>query len=53
MRPTPDPTRTPFLYFPLKNHFEQKFHIAHSLDQYDAGRQGCSQTSFEVTTSPA
>lgn len=30
---------TPFLYFPLKNHFEQNFHVAHRLDQYDAGRK--------------
>lgn len=30
---------TPFLYFPLKNHFEQNFHVAHRLDQYRAGRK--------------
>ena len=30
---------TPFLYFPLKNHFEQNIHVAHRLDQYDAGRR--------------
>ena len=30
---------TPFLYFPLKNHFEQNFHVAHRLDQYQAGRR--------------
>ena len=24
---------TPFLYFPLKNHFEQNFHVAHRLEQ--------------------
>lgn len=30
---------TPFLYFPLKNHFEQNFHVAHRLDQYNAGRR--------------
>jgi predicted glycosyltransferase len=29
--------RTPFLYFPLKNHFEQNFHVAHRLDRYQAG----------------
>ena len=28
---------TPFIYFPLKNHFEQNFHVAHRLDRYDAG----------------
>jgi pimeloyl-ACP methyl ester carboxylesterase/predicted glycosyltransferase len=30
---------TPFIYFPLKNHFEQNFHVAHRLDQYGAGRR--------------
>jgi len=30
---------TPFLYFPLRNHFEQNFHVAHRLDQYSAGRK--------------
>jgi pimeloyl-ACP methyl ester carboxylesterase/predicted glycosyltransferase len=30
---------TPFLYFPLKNHFEQNFHVAHRLDRYEAGRR--------------
>ena len=30
---------TRFLYFPLKNHFEQNFHVAHRLDQYGAGRR--------------
>jgi pimeloyl-ACP methyl ester carboxylesterase/predicted glycosyltransferase len=28
---------TPFLYFPLKNHFEQNFHVAHRLGRYGAG----------------
>jgi pimeloyl-ACP methyl ester carboxylesterase/predicted glycosyltransferase len=30
---------TPFLYFPLKNHFEQNFHVAHRLERYGAGRR--------------
>jgi pimeloyl-ACP methyl ester carboxylesterase/predicted glycosyltransferase len=30
---------TPFIYFPLKNHFEQNFHVAHRLDRYCAGRR--------------
>jgi pimeloyl-ACP methyl ester carboxylesterase/predicted glycosyltransferase len=30
---------TPFLYFPLKNHFEQNFHVSHRLDRYGAGRR--------------
>ena len=28
----------PFLYFPLRNHFEQNFHVRHRLDRYRAGR---------------
>jgi predicted glycosyltransferase len=31
--------RTPFLYFPLRDHFEQNFHVAHRLDRYRAGRR--------------
>jgi pimeloyl-ACP methyl ester carboxylesterase/predicted glycosyltransferase len=30
---------TPFIYFPLKNHFEQNFHVAHRLDRYRAGHR--------------
>jgi len=30
---------TPFVYFPLKNHFEQNYHVAHRLDRYNAGRR--------------
>lgn len=30
---------TPFLYFPLKNHFEQNFHVANRLERYNAGRK--------------
>ncbi len=29
----------PFLYFPLRNHFEQNFHVRHRLDQHGAGRR--------------
>ncbi len=32
-------TRRPFLYFPLRHHFEQNFHVAHRLDRYRAGRR--------------
>ena len=28
---------TPFLYFPLRNHFEQNFHVRHRLERYGAG----------------
>ncbi len=30
---------TPFLYFPLRNHFEQNFHVAGRLERYNAGRR--------------
>jgi pimeloyl-ACP methyl ester carboxylesterase/predicted glycosyltransferase len=30
--------RRPFIYFPLKHHFEQNFHVRHRLDRYGAGR---------------
>jgi pimeloyl-ACP methyl ester carboxylesterase len=30
--------RRPFLYFPLRNHFEQNFHVRHRLERYAAGR---------------
>jgi pimeloyl-ACP methyl ester carboxylesterase/UDP:flavonoid glycosyltransferase YjiC (YdhE family) len=29
--------QTPFLYFPLRNHFEQNFHVARRLDRMGAG----------------
>jgi pimeloyl-ACP methyl ester carboxylesterase/UDP:flavonoid glycosyltransferase YjiC (YdhE family) len=29
--------RRPFLYFPLRDHCEQNFHVRHRLDQYQAG----------------
>ncbi len=31
--------RRPFLYFPLRGHFEQNLHVAHRLDRYRAGRR--------------
>jgi UDP:flavonoid glycosyltransferase YjiC (YdhE family) len=30
--------RRPFLYFPLKHHFEQNYHVRHRLQRYGAGR---------------
>ena len=30
--------RTPFVYVPLRHHFEQQFHVRHRLDRYRAGR---------------
>jgi pimeloyl-ACP methyl ester carboxylesterase/predicted glycosyltransferase len=29
----------PFIYFPLRHHFEQNFHVRHRLDRYGAGRR--------------
>jgi hypothetical protein len=31
--------RRPFIYFPLKHHFEQNFHVSHRLNRYRAGRR--------------
>jgi UDP-N-acetylglucosamine:LPS N-acetylglucosamine transferase len=31
-------TRRPFLYVPLRHHFEQNFHVRHRLQQYGAGQ---------------
>jgi predicted glycosyltransferase len=30
--------RRPFLYFPLRHHFEQNIHVRHRLERYRAGR---------------
>jgi UDP-N-acetylglucosamine:LPS N-acetylglucosamine transferase len=37
-------SRRPFLYFPLRHHFEQNFHVRHRLERYRAGRR----MDFEV-----
>ena len=39
-------SRRPFLYFPLRHHFEQNMHVAHRLDRYGAGRR----MDFDITT---
>ena len=36
----------PFLYFPLRHHFEQNFHVRHRLERYRAGRR----MDFETAT---
>jgi hypothetical protein len=38
--------RRPFLYFPLRHHFEQNFHVRHRLGRYRAGR--CMDFGFET-----
>jgi pimeloyl-ACP methyl ester carboxylesterase/predicted glycosyltransferase len=32
-------SRRPFIYFPLKHHFEQSFHVRHRLERHGAGRR--------------
>ena len=44
---------TPFLYFPLQNHFEQNYHVAHRLDRYNAGRRMDYATSKPETIAEA
>jgi pimeloyl-ACP methyl ester carboxylesterase/predicted glycosyltransferase len=31
--------KRPFLFFPLRHHFEQNYHVAHRLERYGAGRR--------------
>jgi UDP-N-acetylglucosamine:LPS N-acetylglucosamine transferase len=31
-------SQRPFIYLPLRHHFEQNFHVRHRLSQYGAGR---------------
>jgi pimeloyl-ACP methyl ester carboxylesterase/predicted glycosyltransferase len=39
-------SRRPFLYFPLRDHFEQNLHVRHRLDRHRAGRG----MDYETTT---
>jgi pimeloyl-ACP methyl ester carboxylesterase/predicted glycosyltransferase len=42
-------TKRPFLYFPLRNHFEQNVHVPHRLARYRAGvRMDYAETDPEV-----
>jgi predicted glycosyltransferase len=42
-------TKRPFLYFPLRNHFEQTLHVPHRLTRYAAGtRMDYAQTDPEA-----
>jgi pimeloyl-ACP methyl ester carboxylesterase/predicted glycosyltransferase len=45
--------RRPFLYFPLRHHFEQNFHVRHRLDRYRAGRRMDYATSDPDTIADA
>ncbi len=45
-------SRRPFIYVPLRHHFEQNFHVRHRLAQYGAGRcLDYEQTTPEVLAS--
>jgi len=43
----------PFLYFPLRHHFEQNFHVRHRLERYGAGRCMDFETSTESVIAQA
>jgi pimeloyl-ACP methyl ester carboxylesterase/predicted glycosyltransferase len=45
--------RRPFLYFPLRHHFEQNFHVRHRLDRYGAGRAMDFDTATPATIAQA
>ncbi len=45
--------RRPFLYFPLRHHFEQNFHVRHRLDRYGAGRCMDFETATPETIAAA
>jgi pimeloyl-ACP methyl ester carboxylesterase/predicted glycosyltransferase len=45
--------RRPFLYFPLRHHFEQNTHVRHRLDRYGAGRRMDFETATPETIAAA
>ena len=45
--------RRPFLYFPLRHHFEQNLHVRHRLERYGAGRCMDFETATPATSSRA
>jgi pimeloyl-ACP methyl ester carboxylesterase len=45
--------RRPFVYFPLRNHFEQRLHVTHRLDRYRAGRRMDYATSTPASIAEA
>jgi len=47
-------SRRPFLYFPLKSHCEQVYHVTHRLDRYRAGqRMDYADTDEELLAAAA
>jgi pimeloyl-ACP methyl ester carboxylesterase/predicted glycosyltransferase len=45
--------KRPFLYFPLRRHFEQNLHVRHRLERYGAGRPMCFDTATPETIGEA
>ena len=45
--------RRPFIYFPLRHHFEQNFHVRHRLERYGAGRRMDFETATPETIARA
>ena len=45
--------KTPFLYFPLRDHFEQNFHVRHRLTRYGADRSLDIETAEPDTIADA
>jgi hypothetical protein len=45
--------RRPFLYFPLRHHFEQNHHVHYRLERYRAGRRMDFETSTPETIAAA
>ena len=45
--------KRPFLYFPLRHHFEQNFHVRHRLNRYGAGRCMDYETATPETIAEA
>ena len=45
--------RRPFLYFPLRHHFEQNLHVPHRLERYGAGRRMDYETATPAVIAEA
>ncbi len=46
-------TGTPFIYVPIRNHFEQNFHVRHRLERYNAGKRMSYEEADPDTLSAA
>ena len=45
--------KTPFVYFPLRRHFEQNLHVRHRLERYRRGRAMDLETATPETIASA